>query len=148
MPTLGNIRTLSFKIYNTKFLVFLSFWMSKIVCFRRPLHQQKQNVNISYHIAPPGGLIKYQIATYLCCNPQDAFHKVEDSSWEGQSLLQCSNSVLTIQALFHGQHNFSLSPSLLQCSNSLLTIQVLFHGHYDLSLSHSLLQCSNSVVTI
>ena len=44
--------------------------------------------------APPGGLIKYQIATYLCCNPQDAFHKVEDSSWEGQLPLQSPNSVL------------------------------------------------------
>ena len=44
--------------------------------------------------APPRALIKYQIATYLCCNPQDAFDKVEDSSWEGQSLLQSPNSVL------------------------------------------------------
>ena len=38
--------------------------------------------------ALPGGLIKYQIATSLCCNPQDAFYKVEESSWEGQSPLQ------------------------------------------------------------
>ena len=32
--------------------------------------------------APPGALIKYQIATYLCCNPQDASYEVEESSWD------------------------------------------------------------------
>ena len=65
-----------------------------------------------------------------------------------QSLLQCSNSVLTIQALFYGHHKHSLSQSLLQCSNSVLNIQVLFHGHHELSLSQSLLQCSSSVLTM
>ena len=84
-----------------------------------------------YYDAPPGGLIKYQIATYLCCNPQDAFHKVEDSSWEGQSLLQSPNGVLTIQALSYGHHDLYLSQSLLQCSNSVLTIQALFYDHHD-----------------
>ena len=44
--------------------------------------------------APPGGLIKYQIATYLCCNPQEAFDMVEESSSEGQSPLQSPNIVL------------------------------------------------------
>ena len=37
--------------------------------------------------APPGALIKYQIATYLCCNPQDASYEVEDSSWEDESII-------------------------------------------------------------
>ena len=32
--------------------------------------------------APPGALIKYQIATYLFCNPQNASSAVEESSWE------------------------------------------------------------------
>ena len=32
-------------------------------------------------------LIKYQIATNFCCDPQDASYEVKDSSWEGQSLI-------------------------------------------------------------
>ena len=53
--------------------------------------QSPQAVLSNLCYAPPGGLIKYQIAKYLCCNPQDAFNKVEDSSWKGQSRLQSPN---------------------------------------------------------
>ena len=60
-----------------------------------------------------------------------------------QSLLQCSNSVLTIQALFYGHHDLPLSQSLLQCSNSVLTIQALFHGHHrPISWADCFLLCS------
>ena len=76
--------------------------------------------------ALPGALIKYQIATYLYCNPQDAFHKVKESSWESQSLLHSPNNLLIIQALFYGHHDLSLSQSLLQCSRSVFTIQAMF----------------------
>ena len=45
-----------------KIHIICNFEHLKILCFN----------------AQPGGLIKYQISTYLCCNPQDAFNKVED----------------------------------------------------------------------
>ena len=47
----------------------------------------------------PRGLMKYQIVIYLRRNPQDAFDKVEESSWEGQSLVQIANSVLNVHVL-------------------------------------------------
>ena len=69
--------------------------------------------------APPGGLIKYQIATYLCCNPQDAFNKVEDSSWEGESRLQSPN----------GYYDLYMSQSFAVLYWCPLT---LFYGHSNL----------------
>ena len=79
--------------------------------------------------APPGALIKYQIATYLCCNPQDAFNKVEDPSWEGQSRLQSPN----------GYYDLYMSQSFAVLYWCPLT---LFNGHSNLEMSQSLLQCS------
>ena len=52
------------------------------------------------------------------------------------------------QTVFYGQHDPFLSQSLLQCSNSVLTIWTLFSGHHDLFLSQSLLQSSESILSI
>ena len=62
------------------------------------------------HNAPPGALIKYQIATNFCCNPQDASYEVEDSSWEGQSLIAAPLSQSLIAALTSALNLESLSP--------------------------------------
>ena len=37
-------------------------------------------INGVLYNAPPGALIKYQIAPYLCCNSRDASSEVKDSS--------------------------------------------------------------------
>ena len=59
--------------------------------------------------APPGALIKYQMAAYLCCNPQDASYEVEDSSWEGQSLIAAPLSQSLIAELKSALNLQSLS---------------------------------------
>ena len=52
------------------------------------------------------------------------------------------------QTLFDGHLEPFLSQSLLPCSNSVLTIWELFSGHRGLFLSQSLLQSSENTLTI
>ena len=35
--------------FNTKFVVFLTFWISKMDCLKRALHQKDRNVDLRYH---------------------------------------------------------------------------------------------------
>ena len=67
-----------------------------------------------------------------CCNPQDAFHKVEDSYWEGQSPLQSPSSVLGPWTLFYGYYDLYMSQSSAVLYWCPLT---LFYGHNNLSMS-------------
>ena len=41
-------------ISNSKFAIFLSFWISKMYYFRCPLHPKEWNVDIRYHTESQG----------------------------------------------------------------------------------------------
>ena len=52
--TLKNIKTVVLYRFNTKFAVFSTFWISKMVCFKRALRQKERNVDIRYHTESQG----------------------------------------------------------------------------------------------